>query len=71
MRKKFVTISVTVGSLVVPPEKTQTLEDCIDAMQEFVSRVEKGEVRSTKTYSKFKKLLADLNFEAIKNGTPS
>ena len=30
-----------------------------EAMQEFVSRVEKGEVRSSYTYSKFKELLKD------------
>ncbi len=29
------------------------------AMQEFVDRVESGEVRSTYTYSKFKQLLGD------------
>ena len=33
------------------------LEECLDAMQEFVDRVDKGEVRSTYTYNKFKKLL--------------
>lgn len=33
------------------------LQECKKAMQEFVDRVEKGEVRSTKTYNQFKKIL--------------
>lgn len=32
----------------------------VDAVQEFVDRVERGEVRSKKTYAKFQSLLASL-----------
>lgn len=31
--------------------------EMLEAMQEFVDRVDKGEVRSTKTYSKFKSII--------------
>lgn len=34
-----------------------TLEELRAAMQEFVDRVDKGEVRSKRTYAKFKELL--------------
>ena len=39
--------------------KDEENERLKEAMQEFVSRVEKGEVRSSYTYSKFKELLKD------------
>ena len=39
--------------------KDEENEKLKEAMQEFVSRVEKGEVRSSYTYSKFKELLND------------
>ena len=32
--------------------------EMLEAMQEFVDRVEKGEVRSVKTYAKFKSIIA-------------
>jgi hypothetical protein len=34
-----------------------------EAMNEFCERVEKGEVRSTKTYNKFKEILKKINDE--------
>lgn len=40
-------------------EKDEEIERLKEAMQEFVSRAEKGEVRSSYTYSKFKELLKD------------
>jgi hypothetical protein len=36
---------------------TDCLEPYKEAMQEFVDRVDRGEVKSTYTYNKFKKLL--------------
>lgn len=33
------------------------LDECRAAMQEFVDRVERGEISSTKTYNKFKEIL--------------
>lgn len=35
--------------------------DMFEAMQEFVDRVERGEVRSKKTYEKFKAILSKAN----------
>tara|TARA_R110002124_G_C8974544_1_gene515801 strand:- start:40651 stop:40926 length:276 start_codon:yes stop_codon:yes gene_type:complete len=35
--------------------------EILEAMQELVDRVERGEVRSVKAYSKFKSLLAKVN----------
>ena len=35
----------------------------LEAMQEFVDRVDKGEVRSTYTYNKFKDILVSANKE--------
>lgn len=37
------------------------IKELKEAMQEFVNRVDKGEVRSVKTYTKFKELLAKDN----------
>mgnify|MGYP006869257084 CR=1 FL=1 len=42
-------------------ELTQHLDVAKEAMQEFVDRVEKGEVRSHRTYSKFKTILMIMN----------
>lgn len=39
--------------------KDEEIERLKEAMQEFVNRCEKGEVRSKYTYSKFKELLKD------------
>jgi hypothetical protein len=36
------------------------IDEMADAMREFCERVEKGEVRSVKTYNKFKAILSDL-----------
>lgn len=39
--------------------KDEEIEGLKEAMQEFVNRCEKGEVRSKYTYSKFKELLKE------------
>jgi len=45
---------------------TKKYNEALDAMQEFVDRVDKGEVRSRKTYAKFKIIL-----ESLKQPTPT
>jgi hypothetical protein len=42
-------------------ESRPTTQPFIDAMQEFVDRCERGEVRSKYTYAKFKGLLETIN----------
>jgi hypothetical protein len=37
--------------------ETELLNACLEAMQEFVDRVDRGEVRSKYTYDKFSKIL--------------
>ncbi|MHA1136530.1 MAG: hypothetical protein ACTSSE_08590 [Candidatus Thorarchaeota archaeon] len=38
-------------------KKESLLNECLDAMQTFCDRVDKGEVRSVKTYGQFKEIL--------------
>ena len=38
--------------------ESDLLGECLEAMQEFIDRVERGEVRSKYTYNKYKAILA-------------
>lgn len=42
-------------------ENKKLLDQCLEAMQEFVAKVDKGEVHSTYTYNKFKDILNKSN----------
>jgi len=47
-----------------PSQQTELLERMAEALQEFVDRCDRGEVRSRRTYAKFKEILAE--YEATK-----
>lgn len=40
-------------------KKLDLLDVCLEALQEFVDRVDRGEVRSSYTYDKFKSILQE------------
>jgi hypothetical protein len=53
--------STTMEEIMDRIESRPAMQPLIDAMQEFVERCDRGEVRSIYTYAKFKDLLKTIN----------
>lgn len=61
----MVAIMAPAGALIIPPDKTGVLKELVDASNEFIHRVDIGEVRSRYTYFKFKDIISRFGFENL------